>query len=129
MTGDTKRVECHAFLCDSQSNTNNSRNASSQVNHFSSHLDVHLTMTVDSNNYRYYTSGEIPDHPGDSWTRFVCISDTHSNTSIELPPGDVLIHAGDLTSRGTFRKLQRTINWLGSLPYEKKVYVNFSSLL
>jgi hypothetical protein len=31
-----------------------------------------------------------------SWTRFVCISDTHCNT-FEVPEGDVLLHAGDLT--------------------------------
>src|SRR5258708_29118897 len=37
-----------------------------------------------------------------AWTRFVCISDSHGET-FPLPPGDVLIHAGDLTRnvRGT----------------------------
>jgi hypothetical protein len=31
-----------------------------------------------------------------SWTRFVCISDTHCNM-FDVPEGDVLLHAGDLT--------------------------------
>ena len=32
---------------------------------------------------------------------FVCISDTHTHTeNLKLPPGDVLIHAGDFTSLG-----------------------------
>jgi len=35
------------------------------------------------------------------YTRIVCISDTHSkHRRIHLPPGDVLIHGGDLTSHG-----------------------------
>lgn len=37
-------------------------------------------------------------------TRFVCISDTH-NCTVKLPPGDVLIHAGDLTNQGSFSEV------------------------
>lgn len=33
-------------------------------------------------------------------TRIVCISDTH-NCTVKLPPGDILIHAGDLTNKGS----------------------------
>ena len=49
----------------------------------------------------------IPNHPGsDQWTRFVLLSDTHSKTSYNVPSGDVLIHAGDLSSWGRPDKLQ-----------------------
>lgn len=33
-------------------------------------------------------------------TRIVCVSDTH-NSTVSLPQGDVLIHAGDLTTQGS----------------------------
>ncbi|PNI48552.1 MPPED1 isoform 3, partial [Pan troglodytes] len=37
---------------------------------------------------------DAPKPPG--YTRFVCVSDTHSRTDpIQMPYGDVLIHAGD----------------------------------
>lgn len=39
-------------------------------------------------------------------TRFVCISDTH-NANIALPKGDVLIHAGDLTNKGSYSEVRR----------------------
>jgi hypothetical protein len=32
----------------------------------------------------------------ESWTRFICVSDTHCNT-FDVPDGDFLLHAGDLT--------------------------------
>ncbi len=44
-------------------------------------------------------------------TRIVCISDTH-NTHLQLPRGDILIHAGDLTNQGTYGELQKTLAWL-----------------
>ncbi|KAF2705863.1 Metallo-dependent phosphatase [Pleomassaria siparia CBS 279.74] len=43
--------------------------------------------------------------------RVVCIADTHNRTT-ELPPGDILIHAGDLTNIGTVSELQNQVNWL-----------------
>jgi len=45
--------------------------------------------------------------------RIICISDTHNQTP-KLPPGDILIHAGDLTKQGTARELERQIEWLES---------------
>ncbi|GJC89275.1 calcineurin-like phosphoesterase [Colletotrichum tofieldiae] len=38
-------------------------------------------------------------------TRFVCVSDTH-NTTVKLPKGDVLIHAGDLTNQGSYSEVR-----------------------
>jgi Icc-related predicted phosphoesterase len=48
--------------------------------------------------------------------RVVCISDTHSKIAPQtLPPGDILIHAGDLTNTGSRAQIQQTIDWLKSL--------------
>jgi hypothetical protein len=47
-----------------------------------------------------------PPHPGAEWTRFVLVSDTHSRTQYRVPEGDVLIHAGDLSSHGAFTQLE-----------------------
>ncbi|OIW24736.1 phosphoesterase [Coniochaeta ligniaria NRRL 30616] len=54
--------------------------------------------------------------------RVVCISDTH-NTRPVLPPGDVLIHAGDLTENGSFDEVQAGIAWLSSQPHSYKIFV------
>lgn len=59
---------------------------------------------------------------GQDTIRVVCISDTH-NTRPELPPGDVLIHAGDLTENGSFDEMQRELRWLSSQPHRHKVFV------
>ncbi|KAI6043040.1 Metallo-dependent phosphatase-like protein [Pisolithus marmoratus] len=65
---------------------------------------------------------EAPPHPGSGWTRFVCISDTHSGI-FRLPPGDVLLHAGDLSSYGALPQLTRTVDWLKSLEYPVKIMI------
>ncbi|KAL3493049.1 Metallo-dependent phosphatase-like protein [Aspergillus germanicus] len=60
-------------------------------------------------------------------TRFVCVSDTHgyvpSEAGFRLPPGDVLIHAGDLTNQGSKSELQRTMNWIAAADYEVKIVI------
>ncbi|KAM5352679.1 hypothetical protein ACJ41O_005401 [Fusarium nematophilum] len=52
----------------------------------------------------------------------VCVSDTHC-TQPELPDGDVLLHAGDLTNQGTFEELQAQLSWLQSTPHRYKVVI------
>ncbi|KAL1891184.1 hypothetical protein Sste5346_007817 [Sporothrix stenoceras] len=52
----------------------------------------------------------------------VCISDTH-NSQPQLPDGDVLIHAGDLTQSGTFSELEATLAWLRRQPHSVKIVV------
>lgn len=48
--------------------------------------------------------------------RFVAVSDTHNrNERIAVPDGDVLVHAGDLTMRGTAPELDAAARWLGAL--------------
>ncbi|KAG8949773.1 hypothetical protein FRC04_008313 [Tulasnella sp. 424] len=67
---------------------------------------------------------EDPPQPPDStsWTRFVCISDTHGK-SFPVPPGDVLLHAGDLTAWGSPKELRKTMEWLVSLPHPLKIVI------
>jgi predicted phosphodiesterase len=60
-------------------------------------------------------------------TRFVCVSDTHGYTPSEagfkLPAGDVLIHAGDLTNKGSLSELRRTMEWISKADFEIKLIV------
>ncbi|BFZ06234.1 hypothetical protein BsWGS_09273 [Bradybaena similaris] len=58
--------------------------------------------------------------------RFVCLSDTHSTVEKLdnfVPPGDVLLHAGDFTMLGFPRKIQEFNDFLGSLPHKVKVVI------
>lgn len=55
---------------------------------------------------------DTPKPPG--YTRFVCISDTHSRTdAIQMPYGDVFIHAGDFTELGLPSEVKKFNDWLG----------------
>lgn len=55
--------------------------------------------------------------------RIVCISDTHSLEPDDIPYGDLLIHAGDLTNDGSIREIQSAVNWLLTLPHPQKVVI------
>lgn len=72
--------------------------------------------------YLHSPQNEAPPHPGAGWTRFVCISDTHSGI-FRLPYGDVLLHAGDLSSYGALSQLTRTVDWLKSLKHPVKIMI------
>lgn len=63
-----------------------------------------------------------PQPAGTPPIRVVCISDTH-DTEPSVPDGDVLLHAGDLTDKGTFEELQAQLDWLKSLPHKHKVVI------
>uniref|UniRef100_A0A8C4N455 Metallophosphoesterase domain containing 1 n=1 Tax=Eptatretus burgeri TaxID=7764 RepID=A0A8C4N455_EPTBU len=65
---------------------------------------------------------DTPKPPGH--TRFVCIADTHSRTDgLQMPYGDVLLHAGDFSELGLPSELRKFNDWLGNLPYEYKVVI------
>jgi predicted phosphohydrolase len=64
-----------------------------------------------------------PPRPKQPAIRVVCISDTHSLQYKPIPDGDLLIHAGDMTRRGTIQELQEHIDWLVSLPHKHKVVI------
>ncbi|EPQ58253.1 Metallo-dependent phosphatase [Gloeophyllum trabeum ATCC 11539] len=78
--------------------------------------------TAFAESLRVYTEyDEHLPHPGSFWTRFVCISDTHSRTRYPVPPGDVLLHAGDLCRYGSLSDLNTTLNWLKEMPHPLKM--------
>lgn len=56
--------------------------------------------------------------------RFICISDTHNRLGdVTLPPGDVLIHAGDLTGRGSLEEIEQVAKQLAALDYKHKIVI------
>lgn len=74
---------------------------------------------------KFYTSSWLPTIPAEPITDFVsivCVSDTH-NCQPELPDGDVLIHAGDLTQSGSLVELRATVSWLRAQPHAVKIAV------
>ncbi|RGP78570.1 hypothetical protein FLONG3_3295 [Fusarium longipes] len=54
--------------------------------------------------------------------RVVCISDTH-DLKVDIPRGDILIHAGDLTDSGTVADIQKQLDWLKEQPHPVKIVV------
>ena len=56
--------------------------------------------------------------------KFVCVSDTHNLTNkIQVPEGDVLIHAGDFTNSGKPDEVEWFNKWLGNLPHKHKIVI------
>ena len=60
--------------------------------------------------------------------RIVCISDTHSlqrNMLYELPKGDVLIHAGDISNRGGEKDVTEFIHWFQNIEgFDTKIFIS-----
>lgn len=56
--------------------------------------------------------------------RIVAVADTHlSHRNLNVPAGDVLVHAGDLCRRGSLPELGVALDWLAGLPHAAKVVV------
>ena len=56
--------------------------------------------------------------------RVVCVSDTHNQTSnINIPDGDILIHAGDFSEAGHISEVKSFNKWLGTLPHKHKIVI------
>ncbi len=56
--------------------------------------------------------------------RIVCISDTHGmHDQVAVPDGDVLIHAGDLSSRGAEREIAAFGRWFAAQPHAYKIVI------
>lgn len=66
-------------------------------------------------------TSELSSH---SAIRVVCVSDTHTHKPKDLPAGDILIHAGDLSNDGTVSEIQNQVDWLSTLPYEHKIVIS-----
>lgn len=57
--------------------------------------------------------------------RLVMLSDTHgSHRKLTVPPGDILIHAGDMTRMGHLEDAEDFNEWLATLPHTHKVLIN-----
>lgn len=69
------------------------------------------------------SASSAPPTPATQPVTLVCISDTHNTFPTALPPGDILLHAGDLSQYGTFAELQSQLSWLDSQPYEHKIVI------
>lgn len=56
--------------------------------------------------------------------RVVCLGDTHArHRELTVPGGDLMIHAGDLTERGTLAEFEDAFDWLGALPHRHKIVI------
>jgi len=55
--------------------------------------------------------------------KLVCVSDLHGHTPKDLPDGDILVIAGDLTASDTKEQHWEFIEWLGSLSYKDIILV------
>ncbi|MFZ1523709.1 MAG: metallophosphatase domain-containing protein [Saprospiraceae bacterium] len=56
--------------------------------------------------------------------KFVAISDTHGKHHLlTLPEGDILVHAGDISSRGTEYEIRMFLDWFAGLDFKYKIFV------
>lgn len=56
--------------------------------------------------------------------RFVAISDTHArHHSVRLPPGDVLLHAGDISNQGKKEEVADFLKWFAQQPYRYRIFI------
>jgi calcineurin-like phosphoesterase family protein len=96
---------------------------------------IYLQLTADSNDRSSINSfspinSHIPATMAETQPQvsagnkisIVCLSDTHLKCP-QVPDGDLLLHAGDFTSRGKFDEMQAQLDWLGALPHRHKVVV------
>ncbi|TMW66287.1 hypothetical protein Poli38472_004052 [Pythium oligandrum] len=67
----------------------------------------------------------LVSHPQQDGTlRVVCISDTHGkHRNVQVPDGDVLIHCGDFTNKGTHQEIKDFNDWIGTLPHRHKIVI------
>jgi len=58
--------------------------------------------------------------------KIIAISDTHGQhraKSLILPDGDMIIHAGDLSTKGELSSVVDFLDWFSSLDYKYKVFI------
>ena len=87
---------------------------------------LHFLLSTVYHALRDVPMPSTPPLPSDpTKIRLVCISDTHTHIlpPSEVPVGDILIHAGDLTHSGSAEELRQTLDWLRSLPHPHKVFI------
>jgi 3',5'-cyclic AMP phosphodiesterase CpdA len=56
--------------------------------------------------------------------KIVAISDTHGlHGSLNIPAGDILVYAGDLTRHGVLDDVREFNDFLGSLPHPHQIVI------
>jgi Icc-related predicted phosphoesterase len=56
--------------------------------------------------------------------KFVTISDTHGlHHDLQLPTGDVLIHAGDMSNRGREKEIMDFLDWFAKQDFAHKILI------
>ncbi len=56
--------------------------------------------------------------------KIVFLSDTHGkHPQLDLPAGDMIIHAGDISNIGRIGEVQLFLDWYQSLDYEYKIFI------
>eukprot|EP01137_Pigoraptor_chileana_P007470 Opistho-2@53120 len=79
--------------------------------------------------FRVKPARKVPAPPASSIkaegsVRLVCISDTHLRTdNLVVPPGDILIHAGDFTSTGKQTEVEHFVAFMKSQPHQHKIVI------
>ena len=57
--------------------------------------------------------------------RFIAISDTHGcHRQLNLPEGDVILHAGDVCNKGDAAQVHDFIEWFAGLDYKHKIFIS-----
>jgi hypothetical protein len=58
--------------------------------------------------------------------KIVCLSDSHDrHAELRLPPGDVLIHAGDCWMQGHVAETQVFLDWFAAQPHRRLCCLNW----
>ncbi|MEO1262799.1 MAG: metallophosphatase domain-containing protein [Bacteroidota bacterium] len=56
--------------------------------------------------------------------KIIAISDTHNHHELlQLPAGDMLIHAGDISSRGTIEEVRVFLDWFARQDFKYKIFI------
>ena len=56
--------------------------------------------------------------------KIVFISDTHNqHRDLVLPVGDMILHGGDVSNKGSKEEIQDFLDWFSSLPYKYKIFI------
>lgn len=56
--------------------------------------------------------------------KFIAISDTHGcHRQLDLPKGDVLLHAGDVCDQGNKNHIEDFLEWIKDLDFEYKILI------
>jgi Icc-related predicted phosphoesterase len=66
----------------------------------------------------------LPSQQETTMLTLVLMSDTHGlHDEVTVPPGDILLHAGDFTEVGGFEEVERFNDFLGRLPHPHKIII------